>query len=152
MPVHIYILGPNPYCWDGIHSRWYTGNISVTKSGRKCQFWSAQYPHQHSRNRTDLFHYDKSVEDAKNYCRDPDMEGTPWCYTTYPNKRWEHCDIPLCKNRKYAHDSMLYTISIENNLCHHYRQRILCIITISNRERIYVTIECTVLHVVSLTI
>ena len=79
--------------------------------------WSTQYPHKHSRNRTDLFHYDKSVEDAMNYCRDPDMEGTPWCYTTNKNKRWEHCDIPLCKSRKPARASMLHYS--EYNLCRH---------------------------------
>ena len=21
----------------------------------------------------------------------------PWCYTTNPKKRWEFCDIPMCK-------------------------------------------------------
>lgn len=31
-----------------------------------------------------------------NYCRNPDGEPRPWCFTTDPNKRWEFCDIPRC--------------------------------------------------------
>lgn len=31
-----------------------------------------------------------------NYCRNPDGEPRPWCFTTDPNKRWEYCDIPRC--------------------------------------------------------
>ncbi|KAF7254201.1 Plasminogen [Varanus komodoensis] len=32
----------------------------------------------------------------ENYCRNPDGETSPWCYTTDPNKRWEYCNIPSC--------------------------------------------------------
>ncbi len=32
-----------------------------------------------------------------NYCRNPDNKPDgPWCYTMDPNKRWEHCAVPLC--------------------------------------------------------
>ena len=31
-----------------------------------------------------------------NYCRNPDGEAQPWCYTVDPNSRWEFCSIPLC--------------------------------------------------------
>lgn len=31
-----------------------------------------------------------------NYCRNPDGELRPWCFTTSPNKRWEYCNIPRC--------------------------------------------------------
>ncbi len=37
--------------------------------------------------------------EAKNYCRTSDVEGTPWCYTTNPDVRWEHCRIPLCEGK-----------------------------------------------------
>ncbi|XP_065935897.1 uncharacterized protein [Magallana gigas] len=65
--------------WD------YSGKKNVTQSGRTCQVWSAQSPHSHG--------YTSYPE---NYCRNPDGEPSPWCYTTDPYKRWELCDIPDC--------------------------------------------------------
>lgn len=65
--------------WD------YSGKRNVTQSGRTCQVWSAQSPHSHG--------YTSYPE---NYCRNPDGEPSPWCYTTDPYKRWELCDIPDC--------------------------------------------------------
>lgn len=32
----------------------------------------------------------------KNYCRNPDNERSPWCYTTDPETRWEYCSVPSC--------------------------------------------------------
>lgn len=32
-----------------------------------------------------------------NFCRNPDSDGGgPWCYTTDPEVRWEHCNPPSC--------------------------------------------------------
>ena len=39
---------------------------------------------------------DRSIEDAKNYCRNPDNSRFLWCYTTDPGTRWEYCAIPMC--------------------------------------------------------
>lgn len=83
-------------CWTGTGSRFYYGTISVTKNGRQCQEWTEQTPHQHTRNKDEQFPLDGSIVVAKNYCRDPDKEGAPWCYTTDPHVRWEYCDIPSC--------------------------------------------------------
>ena len=33
---------------------------------------------------------------TSNYCRNPDGELGPWCYTTDSKKRWEYCGIPKC--------------------------------------------------------
>ncbi|XP_052695909.1 plasminogen-like [Crassostrea angulata] len=66
----------------------YTGKVSVTQSGRICQAWNSQTPHSHPR--TSL---------PENYCRNPDGEPAPWCYTTDPNKRFEICNIPYCVTR-----------------------------------------------------
>ena len=50
-------------------------------SGRKCQKWNEQYPHEHDQPAWD-----------HNYCRNPDSEdGGVWCYTTDPNVKWEYC-------------------------------------------------------------
>uniref|UniRef100_K1PLE8 Plasminogen n=1 Tax=Magallana gigas TaxID=29159 RepID=K1PLE8_MAGGI len=63
----------------------YTGKVHITQSGRTCQAWSSQTPHSHSL--TSL---------PENYCRNPDGEPAPWCYTTDPYKRWEICNISDC--------------------------------------------------------
>lgn len=32
----------------------------------------------------------------KNYCRNPDNDKSPWCYTTDPSVRWEYCSLKKC--------------------------------------------------------
>jgi hypothetical protein len=44
----------------------YTGNISITQSGRSCQAWKLQIPHEH-RFKTEDFY--GGIEATKNYCR-----------------------------------------------------------------------------------
>ena len=79
----------NPDCLEGNPlGASYSGNINVTTSGRTCQAWSAQEPHEH--RHTELGEH--------NYCRNPN--GKPlgvWCYTTDPDKLWEFCSVPICK-------------------------------------------------------
>ena len=75
----------------------YTGSINITSSGLTCQRWDSQHPHQHGMSVSDF--PDETLEDAGNFCRNPDGEPGPWCYTQDPSKRWEYCDIPPC--RKY---------------------------------------------------
>ncbi|XP_009920512.1 plasminogen [Haliaeetus albicilla] len=70
----------------------YRGTISVTESGNTCQHWSSQSPHRHAR--TPENYPCKSLEE--NYCRNPDGEKMPWCYTTNRTARWEYCTIPSC--------------------------------------------------------
>ena len=66
----------------------YFGMVNVTKSGRTCQAWNKQQPHKHR-----IW----SLNDEGNYCRNPDGEPWPWCYTTDPDTRFEMCDIPFCR-------------------------------------------------------
>lgn len=32
----------------------------------------------------------------ENYCRNPNSEKSPWCYTSDPGTRWEYCRVPRC--------------------------------------------------------
>lgn len=58
-----------------------------TASGRQCQPWSQQFPHEHEFN---------ELSDQSNFCRNPDQsEGGPWCYTKDPDVRREFC-LPPC--------------------------------------------------------
>ncbi|TRZ01472.1 hypothetical protein DNTS_016344 [Danionella cerebrum] len=70
----------------------YRGPMDHTESGRECQRWDLQEPHQH------IFHHnrypDKGLKD--NYCRNPDGRQRPWCFTTDPSTPWEYCNIKQC--------------------------------------------------------
>ncbi|XP_066275222.1 tyrosine-protein kinase transmembrane receptor Ror2-like [Branchiostoma lanceolatum] len=69
----------------------YRGNISVTKSGKICQRWDVDSPH----NRT--YRPEMHPELVENYCRNPDEhEPGLWCYTTDPSTRWGYCVDPAC--------------------------------------------------------
>eukprot|EP01083_Nonionella_stella_P205249 747603_1 len=71
----------------------YRGTVSVTKSGKMCQRWDSQFPHEHS----DWTHEKHpSAGLVENYCRNSSNgDGTqPWCYTTDANTVWENCSVP----------------------------------------------------------
>uniref|UniRef100_A0A672QDI4 Plasmin n=1 Tax=Sinocyclocheilus grahami TaxID=75366 RepID=A0A672QDI4_SINGR len=70
----------------------YRGKISTTANGFTCQRWDSQKPQNHGYIPSAL--PDKYLEE--NYCRNPDGEPKPWCFTTSPSKRWESCNIPRC--------------------------------------------------------
>ncbi|XP_071543142.1 tyrosine-protein kinase transmembrane receptor Ror2-like isoform X2 [Panulirus ornatus] len=73
--------------------RWYFGTKNITSNGIPCQRWDSQEPHSHHRP-PDVF---PEVQNAENYCRNAGGEEPyPWCYTTDPLVRWQHCSIPLC--------------------------------------------------------
>ncbi|NWX83249.1 PLMN protein, partial [Nothoprocta pentlandii] len=70
----------------------YSGKVSRTESGFECQRWDAQEPHMHG-----FLPKNFPEKDLKmNFCRNPDGDLRPWCFTTSPNKLWEYCDIPRC--------------------------------------------------------
>lgn len=31
-----------------------------------------------------------------NYCRNPDGDNSPWCFTTDPSMTWEYCNLKRC--------------------------------------------------------
>lgn len=66
----------------------YRGCQTATRTGKACQAWAEQAPHEHSR--TPETYPDAGL--AGNFCRNPDNEPTIWCYTTDPASRWEFCD------------------------------------------------------------
>ena len=77
----------------------YEGNIDATLSGRKCQSWTSNQPHNHTFNKPYLF-ADPDVDAASNFCRNPHQEDTgrirPWCLTTDQQVEWEYCNVPQC--------------------------------------------------------
>ena len=113
MPTGLLSVPGSTVCWDGVNSRGYHGNVSISRSGITCQAWSAQVPHSHINNKPELFPYDNSVAEARNYCRDPDFEYDPWCYTISANLRWEFCDIRLCSGTVLTNWCMHFCVVIE---------------------------------------
>ena len=70
----------------------YSGTTSVTDTGLTCQRWDSNSPHSHIYSATDF--PDANLAAASNYCRNPDGEQWPWCFTTDSNIRWEYCKLP----------------------------------------------------------
>ncbi|GCC26663.1 hypothetical protein chiPu_0005081 [Chiloscyllium punctatum] len=71
----------------------YRGTTSVTVSGRRCQEWDYPEPHNHSKTP----HNYPEAGLVGNYCRNPDNDRAPWCFTTDPTVRWEYCRISKCQ-------------------------------------------------------
>ena len=68
----------------------YRGCQNKTKTGKICQKWTEQSPHDHSR--TPGNYPDKGIG-SHNYCRNPDGENEGiWCYTKESGTRWEYCN------------------------------------------------------------
>ncbi|XP_008311742.1 plasminogen [Cynoglossus semilaevis] len=70
----------------------YRGKTSTTGNGYICQRWDSQKPHNHGYIPSAL--PEKYLEE--NYCRNPDGDPRPWCFTTSPSKRWDFCSITRC--------------------------------------------------------
>ena len=74
----------------------YRGYVAVTNTGKTCQKWTSQVPHAPNSVVITGIH---GIGDH-NYCRNPDSEPGPWCYTMDPAVRWEFCDVgdpsPVC--------------------------------------------------------
>mgnify|MGYP002817438179 CR=1 FL=1 len=68
---------------------------------RTCQKWTSQLPHSHGRTPCKKHFafwckYQYTGLGDHNFCRNPDGEPGPWCYTTDPKERWAYCDVPKC--------------------------------------------------------
>ena len=97
-------------CLDFLPSTQYKGNLSVTASGRQCQAWSSNWPHEHDFHMDSLFRVDGSVKAAENYCRDPRNKGRIWCFTTDPDVSWEFCNFHPCTVYCHLSRNMAYLI------------------------------------------
>lgn len=68
----------------------YRGTLNKTKSGKACQAWTDQFPHQHSFSHA---WYPMAGLGGHNYCRNPDGKAGPWCFTTDVAEPWEACEV-----------------------------------------------------------
>nr|BDS91678.1 prothrombin [Heterodontus japonicus] len=71
----------------------YRGTLNVTISGKHCQPWDSQYPHEHNFTREKM----PTANLEGNYCRNPDMdEDGVWCFTTDPAVETDYCKLNYC--------------------------------------------------------
>eukprot|EP00300_Choanocystis_sp_HF-7_P033038 c4525_g1_i1.p1 GENE.c4525_g1_i1~~c4525_g1_i1.p1 ORF type:complete len:583 (+),score=86.28 c4525_g1_i1:46-1794(+) len=84
-----YTRGPET-CFFG-DGESYRGTANTSALGHACQRWDASTPH------SPWFNQENSPRAGltENYCRNPDGESGPWCYTI-DGERWELCAIPSC--------------------------------------------------------
>ncbi|KAM9754817.1 hepatocyte growth factor isoform 1-T1 [Menidia menidia] len=79
-------------CYQG-RGEGYRGTVDMTKAGLTCQRWDSQYPHNH----TFIPEAYPCKDLSENYCRNPDGQEFPWCFTTDPRVRKMFCtNIPQC--------------------------------------------------------
>ena len=67
----------------------YRGKLAVTQGGKQCQPWALQSPHAHPFSPTAF--PGEGLDGA--YCRNPDRDEHPWCYTMDGGTRWQRCDV-----------------------------------------------------------
>ncbi|XP_048253224.1 uncharacterized protein LOC124142598 [Haliotis rufescens] len=79
----------------GWSSQDYKGNMNMTVAGIPCQRWDSQSPHAHSHTNISNFP-DDNLQDAANYCRNPDRKSGQWCFTNDPDVEWQYCPIRVC--------------------------------------------------------
>ncbi|KAJ8967125.1 hypothetical protein NQ314_003077 [Rhamnusium bicolor] len=78
--------------------RFYQGKVNMTKNSIPCQRWDSQSPHTHD-SPPNIF---PELKNSENFCRNAGgEEKRPWCFTTNPTIRWQHCDIPRCLNSTF---------------------------------------------------
>merc|ERR1719213_910891 len=68
--------------------------MTTTSSGRTCQNWLKDKPHENAIGPTPT-----NGLGNHNYCRNPDgSEDKPWCYTLDPSPehKKETCTVPVC--------------------------------------------------------
>ncbi|KAM6936841.1 hepatocyte growth factor [Xenentodon cancila] len=71
----------------------YRGTVDMTRAGLTCQRWDSQHPHNH----TFIPQAYPCKDLRENYCRNPDGQESPWCFTTDPRIRTMSCtNIPQC--------------------------------------------------------
>merc|ERR1719424_2235350 len=67
----------------------YVGLVNMGESGRNCMNWIDQGEYKSTT---------KGIG-GHNYCRNPEgSKEKPWCFTIDPQKEWEYCVVPECKD------------------------------------------------------
>ena len=80
-------------CYEHSTGADYRGNVSITKDGRRCQFWDSQWPNYHEYT---VMNYPDSNLGGHNSCRNPSPEDGstgPWCIIDDFKAVWGYCEV-----------------------------------------------------------
>uniref|UniRef100_K1R631 G-protein coupled receptor GRL101 n=1 Tax=Magallana gigas TaxID=29159 RepID=K1R631_MAGGI len=77
----------------------YFGTENRTVDNIDCQRWDTVKPHQHSFSKGFM---GLSASEHENYCRNPDDDKLPWCYTVNSKIKFQYCNIPNCPEHSYS--------------------------------------------------
>ncbi|XP_038060986.1 uncharacterized protein LOC119731787 isoform X2 [Patiria miniata] len=87
----------SPECYNLLGGEDYRGTVSQTRGGIPCQSWGSQSPHSHTVVPQDYAHRGIGQH---SYCRNPDDDDQPWCYTREGGTRWDYCDVGRVSQQK----------------------------------------------------
>lgn len=118
-------MGKFKECLTTLDGATYKGTASMTKIGIPCQSWNEQEPYFHPYNDISVFsdfaaNPDAIMDDVKNYCRNPSVDGSleiaPWCYPYVKihneMQSRQYCNIPRCKGRLRIFGFLITLISV----------------------------------------
>ncbi|XP_065926189.1 uncharacterized protein [Magallana gigas] len=74
----------------------YFGTENKTVDNIECQCWDTVEPHRHNFS---MGFMGLSASEHENYCRNPNDDLMPWCYTINSTIRFQYCNIPNCPER-----------------------------------------------------
>ncbi|XP_026794962.3 hyaluronan-binding protein 2 [Pangasianodon hypophthalmus] len=87
-------VGPND-CYEG-NGESYRGTVSETEEGDDCLYWNSHFLLGKGTNPFNTFN-DPQGLGPHNYCRNPDGESKPWCFTRSGRMiKWDHCNVRKC--------------------------------------------------------
>uniref|UniRef100_K1QJ11 Plasminogen n=1 Tax=Magallana gigas TaxID=29159 RepID=K1QJ11_MAGGI len=72
----------------------YFGTENKTVDKEECQRWDSLEPHQHNFS---VGFMGLSASEHENYCRNPNDDIMPWCFTVNSRVRFQYCNIQECK-------------------------------------------------------
>ena len=93
-PISIFHYLVGPWCFDYPHV--YTGRANVTVGGLPCLRWDSLPPNtfKHlSEQPWGIGFRDEDIGGFENYCRNPDGDVWPWCFTGDPDVPFDFCSI-----------------------------------------------------------
>jgi len=83
-------------------------SLSTTQHGFTCQRWDTNFPHKP---------FFRPEPANHNFCRSPDNNSRPWCYTTSRRKTWDYCD---CETTTTTTAVTTRPTTAPNGRCHPY--------------------------------
>ena len=91
-PIFIFHYSVGPWCFD--FPRVYMGRVNVTVGGLPCLRWDSLPPYtfKHLPHQSWGF-AGGNIHAAENYCRNPDGDIWPWCFTGDPDVPFDFCSI-----------------------------------------------------------